>query len=251
MTELIAKLKEYLAEVKRLKQLDYDNQEWIEWRNEVRNWLKQFLGSNCEEVRQFRGMAVHPLTDNPNVLQRAYLDNLKAYETSLKSIIHGLELKMKKEQLEMPTLVGNLRIFIAHDGKTGARSKLEDFIRALGAEPVVVDDEAHMGRIISEKVDGEISSCHYAVALATRARASTQDDQPMARGNVINEIPRIRTSLGDRWMVALERGVNLPSNESGFIYENFAPQSMDGVFSALIRELRGHGLLKVGVANVG
>ena len=40
----------------------------------------------------------------------------------------------------------SLRIFIVHDGPTGARSKLEDYIRALGAEPVTAENEPSKGR---------------------------------------------------------------------------------------------------------
>ena len=108
-----------------------------------------------------------------------------------------------------------------------------------------------MGQSISEKVNEVIRSCHYAVVIATRARAGTQGKELMARGNVINELPRIRTSLENRLMVALEHDVELPSNEAAFIYERFSPQSMDGVFLKLVRELRGHNLLKVGAPGGG
>jgi predicted nucleotide-binding protein len=136
-----------------------------------------------------------------------------------------------------------LRIFIVHDGPTGARSKLEDFIRALGAEPVTAENEPSKGRTVSDKVDAVLDTCHYAIALATKARGSKQDGRILARGNVTNELPRVRKALGDRWMVVLEHGVELPSNESGFVHERFWPQSMDQVFMALVRELRGHRII--------
>ena len=72
-------------------------------------------------------------------------------------------------------LIPSLRIFIVHDGQTSARSKLESFIRALGAEPVIAENEASKGRPVSEKVDAVLGSCHYAVALATKSRAGQQD----------------------------------------------------------------------------
>jgi len=136
-----------------------------------------------------------------------------------------------------------VRIFIVHDGDTAARTKLANFIRALGAEPVIAENEATKGRGISEKVDALLSTCHYAVAIATKQRASTQDGKVMARQNVVDELPRIRQELGNRWMIALENGVGLPTNESASIHEGFVAQSMDRVFEALIRELQGHGML--------
>lgn len=157
----------------------------------------------------------------------------------------GLVLNTPTQIETTPTVVllATLRIFVVHDGKTPARDKLADFIRALGAEAVIAESEATKGRGISEKVDAVISSCHYAVAIATKAKAAQQDGKIVARTNVVNELPRIRQAMGNRWMLALETGVALPSNEAASIHESFVPQSMDGVFTALVRELEGHGIL--------
>lgn len=257
MTVLIALLKECLAEVGHLKQLHYGNQEWVLWRHKVQDALEMRLGAKSEEMRRFQSPNLAPPGYNDYTRKKSYLHNLESYATSLASIIQRLDMKVNMAQPPMPTSVsatetlvaGQLRIFIAHDGDTGARGKLEDFIRDLGAQPVVAEGEPTKGRGISEKVDTVIRSCHYAVVIATCANASTQNGRLMARGNVINELPRIRELLGNCRMVALEHGVELPSNESASIYENFSPQSMDSVFSALVRELRGHGLLKVGAPD--
>lgn len=164
----------------------------------------------------------------------------------LEAVIQDLEVKAGAEQTRKVRPSGPLRIFLVHDGPTGARAKLQDFIRALDAEPVIAEDTPSKGRTVSAKVDAVISGCDYAVALATKARASKQDGRHLARGNVTNELPRVRQAMGDRWMVLLEHGVQLPSNEGEYVHERFSPQSMDQAFLALVRELRGHGFLVVG-----
>ena len=178
---------------------------------------------------------------------RANLPRLAAYAQALHSAL-GVRALSNSDPGSVE-LIPFLRIFTVHDGPTGARSKLEDFIRALGAEPVTAENEPSKGRQVSEKVDSVLSTCHYAVALATKARGSRQDGRTLARANVANELPRVRKILGGRWMVVLQHGVELPSNEAGFVYERFSPQSMDQVFSALVRELRGHGILSLRTPN--
>ena len=169
------------------------------------------------------------------------LPRLKAYSQALLSdLTASSSSPQRRRSVE---LIPILRIFVVHDGATSARRKLEEFIRALGALPVTAEDEPSKGRSISEKVDAVIGTCQDAVVLATKPRGSRQNGETLARANVINELPRVRSALGPRWMVALEPGIKLPSNESNIIFEKCSSQSMDQIFLALVRELRGHNIL--------
>ncbi|MBI2965214.1 MAG: nucleotide-binding protein [Chloroflexi bacterium] len=147
-------------------------------------------------------------------------------------------------ETEETTVTLVLRIFIAHGGDTAARRRLADFIRALGAEPILTDREASVGRSVSAQVDAVMRSCHFGIALATVSRAATQDGRRIARGNVVNEIPRMRSVFGNRWMLMLQVGVDLPSNESEFVYERFSNASMENAFAKLVSELRAHRMLE-------
>lgn len=227
-----------------MKSLHFENDEFPLWRDKVRDLIGLRLGETSEEFKRFRGPMSGSLSRDPAVRQRDYFRRVSAYETQLNSIIQRLELKLQPTS-DVPTdedpgeastvkLIRIVRIFIAHDGKTQARRKLEDFIRALGGEPIIAESEPTKGRSITEKVDSTIDSCQYAVAIATRANSGKQDGKLLARSNVVNELPRIRDVLGDRWMIALEHGVELPSNESATTFERFSPQSMDTVFTALL-----------------
>ena len=113
------------------------------WRDKVQDLLDLRLGSDSEESKRFRGEFSFFQPSDPFERQRLYLSDIEAYATSLASIIQRLEMKMEAAQPSAstsaaatePSMASELRIFIAHDGRTNARLKLEEFIRALGAEP--------------------------------------------------------------------------------------------------------------------
>ena len=108
MTELIAKLKECLAEVEYFRQLDYTNQDWKLWRDKVWDLLGIHLGSGAEEQRRFRGSSVG--TSDPSKRQRYYLMDIGYYETQLKSIIQKLELQSEVTGPVESTLTGAPRL---------------------------------------------------------------------------------------------------------------------------------------------
>lgn len=101
MTELIAKLKECLAEVEYYKQLSYGNSEWKLWQNKVRNLLDVYLGRDSEERLQFQGTTMGVYIDDPRAPQ-VYLADITTYATNLASIIQRLEMKRDVAQAAAP-----------------------------------------------------------------------------------------------------------------------------------------------------
>ena len=63
--------------------------------------------------------------------------------------------------------------------------------------------------------------------------------------NVAEELGRCRIKFPDKTILLLQSGVELPSNDSGIIYEHFTPQSMDRAFIKVAKELRAFGIIKV------
>jgi predicted nucleotide-binding protein len=138
-----------------------------------------------------------------------------------------------------------LRIFISHGGRTPSRDRLEKFVRALGADPVIVEDQQNLGTSINGKVEREVKTSHYGVVVATAERGATQDERVYPRLNVIDEIPRLQAILGrDKVLLLLEEGVSLPSNTTELVRSRFSQDSMDEALTQLVTELRSLGILR-------
>ena len=139
-----------------------------------------------------------------------------------------------------------VRIFISHGGPSAVRSKLERFIRAIGADPVVVEEQPNLGTSVNDKVLRETQDSSFAVILGTADRGSQQDGHLFPRLNVIDEIARLQSLLGkERVLLLLEEGVSVPSNVAEFVRARFTQESLDESLIQLVNELRGLGLLRV------
>ncbi len=88
----------------------------------------------------------------------------------------------------------------------------------------------------------------YGIVLATRGgivdtKSGRLKERP--RLNTIDEAKRLRAKFPNRTILLLEKGVKLSSNISGLTHESFTRQSMDRAFTAIARELREMGILKM------
>jgi len=137
------------------------------------------------------------------------------------------------------------KVFIAHGGESKALEKLCNFLKALGIEPVVAEVEPSGGRLTEGQVDECMANADCAIILATFGNIvdnKTGDKHP--RLNVVDELGRCRKTFPKRTILLLQTGIELPSNVSGIVYEQFATQSMDKAFIKVARELAKFGLLR-------
>ena len=145
---------------------------------------------------------------------------------------------------ERPPASEILRVFISHGGRTRARDQIERFIRFLGAEPVIVEDQPNLGASVNEKVRREVQLSHYAVVLGTAERGAQQDNKTLPRSNIVDELARLQELLGpDHVLVVLETGVEVPSNTAEFVRGRFTQECIEEVQAQLVNELRGLGPL--------
>ena len=249
LSSKIAKLEHFLGEVEYLRTLRFDNQEEDLWTHKVRDTLSLWFGKDSEEYKRFRGPTSFVPYHDQVQKQRQYDEHLTIYETELKSVIQLLEMRQEyrtgpDEDGDVETIPA-LKIFIAHGGPSGARDKLEQFLRALGAEPVIVESAAGAAESPGGKVNLQLNDCHFGIVLATKARGAMQDGKLLPRANLIDEMARFQHVLGDRRMLLLEKGLSLPSNASDWTYQTFSPQSMDRAFTAILVELKDHRFLSV------
>ena len=136
------------------------------------------------------------------------------------------------------------KVLIAHDGDSELRDRLEMECWRLGLEPVVVEEQPSLDESIDDKVNRQLGECQFAIVLARSDRGAHQDGLKLPRGNIIDEIGRIRSTLGDRYLVLLEEGLSLPSNlQTGIVYETFSRTNFDRAVVKAFKSLRYHRLI--------
>ena len=236
----------------------YDSEPYVQWKEEARNLIRRtYAGDEMQDrLRAYDTAVSHGVSwMSESATQAAFQQNLPQLTGHMKALLSDLRARVEVAETPSRSRMGGastVRVFIAHGGRTKTREKLERFIRALGAEPVVFEEQETMAATPSTKVDALIEGCDYGVVLVTKAGASVQDGKAHPRGNVVDEFARARQAFATQWMVMVEKGVELPSNVREFVREGFSRVSMDGALTALVRELRAHGMLSVcGIAERG
>lgn len=159
--------------------------------------------------------------------------------------IGKLESKYTEEIISLRKLArARPKILISHGGETPLRKELELFLWKTDCEPIVIEDVARADQNPDQKFNAELADADFCIVLVEKERTSEQDGKLLPRGNVIDEIERIRLTLKDRFIVLLEEGVELPSNlQTSVTWEPFSAQNFDSALLAVMRYLRQHDVL--------
>ncbi len=246
-----------------LKQIESDGPSWLPGGGKYRDWVSRLKGElrvipdneswlgQVEEVARFSSVTmVHRFdapSDPPKVSQEDHASRIQNLTAITKELLTELNARVQisdaeksKPQPEPP------RIFIAHGGRTSARDSLVAFIRALGCDPIIVEDQPGASLSTGSKVGNYLKSADYAVVLATKKNGAVQDGKLLPRANVVEETGRIQLSHPSRRMLIKEKGVVLPSNDSDWVYGTFSQANLTETFIQLARELVEVGLIRVG-----
>ena len=86
-----------------------------------------------------------------------------------------------------------------------------------------------------------MSKCQFGVIFAETTRSAIQDGKPHPRLNIIDEMVRIRKTLGGKFIVLLEDGLSLNSNEN-VVYEQFTESTLEKACNSILAELEAHGI---------
>lgn len=117
------------------------------------------------------------------------------------------------------------KVFIVHGHDEVVRLKIENFVRKIGLEPIVLMDQASGGNTIIEKIE-EYSAVDYAIVLYTPCdegrNIGTNELKGRARQNVVFEHGYFIASLGRNKVAAIvKQGVEIQNDIQGVVYIGF------------------------------
>ncbi len=137
----------------------------------------------------------------------------------------ALSAARRKRQLERRGLTTR-RIFVVHGHDDRARQDVASFLKSLDFEPVVLHEQANLGKTVIEKFEAN-TDVGFAVVLLTpddRIAGGADGERPSvdrARQNVILELGYFIAKLGRDRVCALKKGdIELPSDILGIAYTN-------------------------------
>jgi predicted nucleotide-binding protein len=138
-------------------------------------------------------------------------------------------------------------VFIVHGHDHAALYRLKDWLRDVGADPIVLIDRPSQGMTIIEKFEKHGGKADFAIALLTPDDKQAADLPPgeryRSRQNVIFEIGWFMARLGRRKVILLHKGeVELPSDVLGVIYYSFR-DSVNEVLDSVRSELVSQGVI--------
>jgi len=141
----------------------------------------------------------------------------------------------------------NKNIFIVHGHSTERKIELRDFLRALDLQPIILDEQDHMGKTIIEAFEYYATTCSFAFVLMTpddmTEAVTVSGPRRRARQNVIMELGWFIAYLGRERVAILYQGEpEIPSDISGVLYLEFS-ERISEVTEAIRKRLRGVGLI--------
>ena len=124
------------------------------------------------------------------------------------------------DERKAPT--GN-KIFIVHGHDEAAKQEVARFVERLGLDAVVLHEKANEGQTIIEKFEKYAGEARFAIVLLTPddigyVAGKADQARSRARQNVILELGFFAGKLGRKHVVALNKGVEIPTDLSGVLY---------------------------------
>ncbi len=280
-SKAIARLQKVLDEVPKLKQLSYDSPQFEGWKIDTKLAISNAFGNDSAQIHRFNNISYDPtqtwdtpddvfldMLSIPSVCQEAYVRGLELAALFLESMIKEVEeywedenqitssrTTGKKQQDGEQTLKSSgaqkndssssNKVFVIHGRDEGTKDMVARFLEQLRLNPVILHEQANLGRTIIEKFEDH-AHVGFAVALLTPDDAGSlqgeeNSSKPRARQNVIFEFEYFIGKLGRERVCALVKGdVEKPSDYDGVLY--IPLDSSDGWKNKLIRELKTAGI---------
>lgn len=144
------------------------------------------------------------------------------------------------------------KLFVGHGRNKKPLEQLTKILRDLGIPYLVAEDEANVGRPISQKVRDTMDQCGAAILIFSADIEHFDKDGNSiwhSSENVSHELGASAVMYDDRAILFKEQDVNLASNFSGIGYIPFEKDRLDAEMGALLRELVALKFLKLSVGD--
>lgn len=144
------------------------------------------------------------------------------------------------------------KLFVGHGRNKKPLEQLTKILRDLNIPYLVAEDEANVGRPISQKVRDTMDQCGAAILIFSADIEHFDKDGNSiwhSSENVSHELGASAVMYDDRVILFKEKDVNLASNFSGIGYIPFEKDRLDAEMSALLRELVALKFLKLSVGD--
>jgi predicted nucleotide-binding protein len=141
----------------------------------------------------------------------------------------------------------NKNVFIVHGHSKERKMELKDFLITLDLQPLILDEQDHLGKTVIEAFEYYATTCSFAFVLMTADDKSegVQINRVgwRARQNVIMELGWFMAYLGRQRVAILYQGEpEIPSDISGVLYLEFN-ERVEEVSERIRKRLRGVGLI--------
>lgn len=171
---------------------------------------------------EFKQIAALPPTQSTGRIEKQLASLSDQSKTVLTELIHAISAMPAVSPAVAQESVEQDTVFVVHGHNHAILEKTARFIERIGAEAIILHEQANEGRTIIEKFEIH-SGTKYAVVLATAddqgAAKSDTVARPRPRQNVILELGYFLGKLGrNRVCVLYEEGTELPSDISGVVY---------------------------------
>ena len=238
-------------EVKKRKYID-EFRKWSAYNVEL---LKHAFGSpDNEYIKRYEsaGRTTYVFTrisDFVKIYQREITGKIGYLESLVERMPLLPEIMEKQSVMETTHRRDSHRIFIVHGHDSYLRTQVENFVRQLDYEPIVLFKRPSMGGTIIEKIEREAGDVAFAIVLYTACDLGNDKERvhditdlnSRARQNVVFEHGYMCALLGrSRVCAVVEEGVEIPGDLSGVVY---VPYDDKGKWRFdVVREMRAVGL---------
>lgn len=156
---------------------------------------------------------------------------------------NSLNTAVSELKKEIP-IYSNHKVFIVHGRDVLLRTQVESVLRALGLEPIILQEQANNGKTIIEKIE-ECTDVGFGIVLYTpcdegRLKSEEGKLNPRARQNVVLEHGYLMAKLGrERVCCLVSDDVEFPSDIQGVGY--IPANDIDQWKYKIAKELKGAG----------
>ena len=247
-------VKQRLPQLEPLARRKQFSDNWTRWWRATVSGIKQHFGGDSDEYNWVNPLYRPFATIGEEDPQRKAARERKEYGESVKRMRNALQSILDKYEALGPTITASetliqavvTKAFISHGGRKLSLTRIEDFLRVLGVEPVVVERQSSESREVHHNVDHYRELCDFAIVLWTKDLKDEKGNWHPS-GSVSVESGELRMQFKNRVIYLHEAGVSLPAMASSIVFETYTVKNMGPAFQRIVTELREWGWLTVSV----